>query len=368
MTTTQILGLERNRRQLEQLKRDHPLQQLFWECTLRCNMHCRHCGSDCKHVSSVPDMPLDDFVPVLDDLSQHVDPSTVMVSTVGGEPLMRGDLADCGRAITSRGFQWGLVTNGYLLDAPMLERLMTAGLTSLALDIDGVKDDHNWLRRAPESYDRAMAAIHLLAQEPRLTWDVITCVHSRNIDRLAETKQALIDAGVKQWRCFSIIPMGRASGVDELQLSDSQFRDLLNFIVATRREGKIMAEYACEGYLGAYEGMVRDHFFRCDAGITVASIRIDGAISGCLSIRSDYHQGNIYHDSLWQVWQERFTPYRDREWLRSGPCSTCDAFNYCQGNGLHLRDGDGKLMRCHLAILRNVTVEGGKPVVAQSEH
>ena len=26
----------------------HPLRTLFWECTLRCNMHCRHCGSDCK--------------------------------------------------------------------------------------------------------------------------------------------------------------------------------------------------------------------------------------------------------------------------------------------------------------------------------
>ena len=26
----------------------HELRNLFWECTLRCNMNCRHCGSDCK--------------------------------------------------------------------------------------------------------------------------------------------------------------------------------------------------------------------------------------------------------------------------------------------------------------------------------
>lgn len=26
----------------------HSLRQLFWECTLRCNLHCRHCGSDCQ--------------------------------------------------------------------------------------------------------------------------------------------------------------------------------------------------------------------------------------------------------------------------------------------------------------------------------
>jgi hypothetical protein len=26
----------------------HPLRTLFWECTMRCNLDCRHCGSDCK--------------------------------------------------------------------------------------------------------------------------------------------------------------------------------------------------------------------------------------------------------------------------------------------------------------------------------
>ena len=39
-----------------------------------------------------------------------------------------------------------------------------------------------------------------------------------------------------------------------------------------------------------------------------------------------------------------------------GPCAECDVFDYCQGNGMHLRDGDGQLMLCHLARLRNVTL------------
>lgn len=28
----------------------HELNYLFWECTTRCNLHCRHCGSDCSQV------------------------------------------------------------------------------------------------------------------------------------------------------------------------------------------------------------------------------------------------------------------------------------------------------------------------------
>ena len=36
----------------------HELRTLFWECTLRCNVSCRHCGSDCHVSASVPDMPV----------------------------------------------------------------------------------------------------------------------------------------------------------------------------------------------------------------------------------------------------------------------------------------------------------------------
>lgn len=354
MNKLQEIGLEAARSDYERLCREHPLEQLFWECTLRCNLACRHCGSDCAKDLKATEMPIADFLPVLDEIALYQDPEAVMVSTVGGEPLVRHDIVECGREIKRRGFQWGMVTNGYLLDEKMMEALADAGIDSMAVDLDGMRTSHNWLRKNEHSFDRVMRAIELMRQVPGLTWDVITCVHSRNIDELEDTKQLLIDAGVRYWRCFTIVPMGRAAGLDELQLSDSQFRDLLNFIVKTRQEGKIDLSYACEGFLGAYEGLARDYFYSCEAGLTVASVRCDGAISGCLSIRSDYNQGNIYNDSFWDVWQNRFESYRDREWMRRGECASCDMFRYCRGNGFHLRDANGDLMLCHYRRLKNV--------------
>ena len=108
MNAHQQQRLEKTREQVERLRREHPLRDLFWECTLRCNMSCRHCGSDCLKESQIPDMPFADFLPVLDEVAAHCDPAQVMVQTVGGEPLVRPDLMDCGRAITERGFMWGL--------------------------------------------------------------------------------------------------------------------------------------------------------------------------------------------------------------------------------------------------------------------
>ena len=84
MNVNQQQCLEITRDLVEQLKREHPLRQLFWECTLRCNMACRHCGSDCLKVSAVPDMPLADFLPVLDEVAAHCNPQQVLVNTVGG--------------------------------------------------------------------------------------------------------------------------------------------------------------------------------------------------------------------------------------------------------------------------------------------
>ena len=96
---------------------------------------------------------------------------------------------------------------------------------------------------------------------------------------------------------------------------------------------------------------MRDNFFFCNAGVNTASVLSDGSISGCPSIRANYHQGNIYRDDFWEVWNSRFDQYRDREWMKKDECKTCKYFRYCRGNGMHLRDDDGKLLFCHLKRL-----------------
>lgn len=42
----------------------------------------------------------------------------------GGEPLMRKDLADVGKALKSRGYPWGMVTNGLALTEERFNELI----------------------------------------------------------------------------------------------------------------------------------------------------------------------------------------------------------------------------------------------------
>lgn len=349
----QRVALELNRAVLKNRVEEHELHQLFWECTLRCNLNCRHCGSDCRTLSEQADMPLADFLGVLDEIKLHEDPSKIMVITTGGEPLMRKDLAQCGAEITRRGFVWGMVSNGMFLSHEKIDELCRAGLRSIAVSFDGFKDDHNWMRGHPESYDRVLAAIEGLKRHPELTWDVITCVNQRTIQYLPQFRDFLLELGVPKWRLFTVFPFGRAANEPELRLTNAQFVAMMEFIKQTRLEGKIRVDYGCDGFLGRYEGKVRSHFFACSAGINIGSVLADGSISGCLSIRNDYHQGNIYKDSFWEVWQNKFQPYRDRRWMKKDECAHCKVWRYCQGNGMHLRDGEGKLQLCQYQMINN---------------
>ena len=359
-----IFELERLRRKnLQQL---HPLQQLFWESTLRCNVHCLHCGSDCSSSEITPDMPAEAFLRVIDQsVTPHVDPHKVLIIISGGEPLMRKDLAEVGAALKQRGYPWGMVTNGLALTEKRFKELMAAGLRSMAISFDGLELDHNWLRQHPLAFEGATRAIKLAAEYNRmvaaktsfpsegearrglLVWDVVTCVNQRTILQLDEMREYLWSIGVRNWRLITIDPMGRAAENPELLLTPEQHRQLLDYIREKRKQG-LHISYSCEGFMPDYELEVRDHLFHCAAGVSVASILIDGSISACTSIRGKYYQGNIYKDDFWQVWENGFADYRNRQWMKQKePCKDCQLFRYCEGGGMHLRREDGSLMLCH---------------------
>ena len=352
LSIKQRIALELQRQLILDSQEKHPLRQLFWESTLRCNMKCRHCGSDCRVSSLHPYMPFDDFAKVLVRIKEKYDSHKIMVIVTGGEPLMRKDIEQCGRAIYDMEFPWGIVSNGLLMTPKKIDGLLRAGLHSATISLDGFEDDHEWMRGVKGSFSNASQAIAILANEPTIKFDVVTCVNNRNYEKLGDLKEYLISIGLKSWRLFTVFPVGRASQDPDLQLSNERFRGLMEFIKDTRKEGRIMASYGCEGFLGEYEGLVRDNLFTCQAGLSVSSVMIDGSISACASIRSDFSQGNIYKDDFIDLWENHYQPYRDRSWMKKGQCADCKYFRYCQGNGMHLRDENGDLILCHLSRLK----------------
>ena len=86
---------------------------------------------------------------------------------------------------------------------------------------------------------------------------MVTCVNQKNFYELDKFYNLLISEGVKEWRIFTIFPIGRAKDEPKLQLKPQQFRQLFDFIKKVRLEQNIKLNYGCEGFLGNYENEVR---------------------------------------------------------------------------------------------------------------
>ncbi|MBQ2528711.1 MAG: TIGR04133 family radical SAM/SPASM protein [Treponema sp.] len=343
--------------------KNHRLDYLFWECTLRCNLSCLHCGSDCTKKSGESEMSVEDFAKVLDDIKERNPVKNLTVCITGGEPLVRSDLEDAGKEIVKRGFHWGIVTNGLLFSKERFVSLLNAGMTSLSFSLDGFENQHNYLRQHPESFEKVVSAIKMVIgfqkkYPGRIVYDIITCVHRGNLQTLREFRDFLIEMGVERWRIFSIFPEGRAREND-LSLNPDEYRSLMDFIAETRsyknQNGKsIHLNYSCEGYLGKYELKVRDYFFFCRGGISIGSVWCNGNVGACLSVRSpDLIQGNIYEEKFMDIWNNRFERMRNRNWMKIGKCAGCKKWKHCMGNGMHLHQNlTCEVDRCNYEIIK----------------
>lgn len=320
-------------------RRLHDLNYLFFELTQRCNLECRHCGSDCSSDSSLPDLTHEQVLGVLRGVREKHDPAGITVALTGGEPLLYPDFFGLGRAITELGYPWGMVTNGYAWSPEKVDEARRAGMRTITVSLDGPPAVHDWLRGRRGSYARAAEALRLLTAADWIQrLDVVTCVHRRNLGLLDETRAILADLGVRAWRLFTVSPIGRAADEPDLILDRDHFRSLMDWVEERRGTPGPAVTYSESGYLGSCDTTVRSQPFFCRAGVNVAGIMADGAILACPNIDRSFAQGNIATDDFCDVWETRYEPFRDRKWLRTGECVDCREWGVCQGNSFHLVD------------------------------
>lgn len=325
----------------------HPLRYLFIEITQRCNLDCLHCGSDCGREAQRSELSTEEWLRLLEYVARSFDRERLLIAVTGGEPFCAPGFDRILEGLRVNRLAWGMVTNGWALTEANVERVRTAGIKSVTVSLDGLADSHDWLRGRRGSFERSVAGIQRFVRARLPFFDVVTCVNPRNLDELPGLLELLRGLGVPAWRLFSIIPKGRAKANSELLLSEAQIVRMFEFIhqarVATRGSG-FSVGFSCEGYLPpALDAQVRDEPYFCRAGISIASVLCDGAISACPNISRSFVQGNIRTDDLLTVWETRFGQLRNREWMRTGRCAHCRDFGRCQGNSLHLWDDEAKV-------------------------
>ena len=323
---------------------EHKLRYLFWEATLACNLACLHCGSDCSSGKDTRhELTTEEIIGGLESIAARYDPKDIMVGITGGEPLLRRDLFTVTGRIAALGFAWGMVTNGFAMTKEAIERCRATGMRTVTVSIDGLRDDHDWLRQNNKSFDRAVGAMRALRDESFLSsLEIATSVSRRIVDKLPDIYAFVEKEGVREWRLITLFPGGRARGSDDLLLRPDDYRKLYTFVRDVRIACPPMhVSVDEEGFLGCeFEREVRDAFYSCRAGIEIGGILAHGEISACPSVSRRLVQGNVRKGSFADCWENGFQRFRDRRWMRQGICKDCAQWWICQGNSLHLWNVD----------------------------
>jgi radical SAM protein with 4Fe4S-binding SPASM domain len=327
----------------EYLRENHELKYLFWECTLNCNFKCKHCGSRAGENIFTEVISTEEIKKALLDIAQNFDAKKITIAITGGEPLLRKDLFEVMKYANSLGFQWGMVSNGSLVTQEIVEKAKDAGMITIDISIDGIREVHDEFRNTKGAYEKAINAIGLFAKADFLNpLRITTTVHKNNINILDEMYDTFSALGISDWRLLNVDPIGRAICNNDILLNKEQFTKFLQFMKNKRaKKSKVKITFGCAHFLGDnFEDEVRNNFFYCGTGINIGSILHNGDIFVCPNVprQSNLIQGNIKKDSFSDIWNNKFDFFRDKNRTACEKCKKCDYWNECLGGSFHSWD------------------------------
>lgn len=338
------------------------LRFIVWMATRRCNLRCRYCVLPHEE-SPGPDLTTVQVKRVFSEIADDFDATRVMVGITGGEATLRPDLVEIVRHLVSLRFRTVAVdSNGlqYGRHPELIDRLVEAGMRCPTISADAVGEGQLRLRRDRSLGRLTWAAIEYVQKRyPGLGLTTICAASPLNLAEIPAVFRRFENLGVAFSRLSPVFPVGRAASDPEVVLSPAQLARVLAWVAEQRiafAAGKrdIEIEFVDDGWCGlAWEGgLLRSNFLYCRAGVTVLGLEHDGRIVGCPVIHSAFNQqGNARQERVSDVWKRGFGAFRDRGWLRCGPCAECGQWDACLGGSLHNRADDGTLLRCTARVL-----------------
>ncbi|MDD2565651.1 MAG: radical SAM protein [Candidatus Gracilibacteria bacterium] len=319
---------------------------------MNCNFFCKHCGSSAGKQTFNNELNTAEILKTFKDLSRDFNPKEIVIAVTGGEPLLRKDIFEVMKFANNLGFQWGMVTNGYFVNIEVVNKMKESGMNSIDVSIDGIEEVHDELRNMKGSYEKAINAVKLLRENNFLQFlRITTTINKQNFFQLQEMYEAFSILGITGWRILTIEPIGRAEQNRELLLNKEELTHVLNFIKEKKKITKIDITYGCNTYLGLdFESVVRKPFYYCSAGINIASILYNGDISVCPTVerKKEFIQGNIKSDNFFEVWNNKFQIYRNKNRTSNEKCQKCEHWDNCLGGNFHSWDFEEKNQKsCH---------------------
>jgi AdoMet-dependent heme synthase len=328
---------------------------VIWETTRSCDLACRHCRAEAVTTRHPLELTTAEAKRMMDDVRRFGRPLFVLT---GGDPLKRPDVVELVEYGTSIGLRMAMTPSGTpLMTEPVLRELRAAGLSRLAISLDGsTAAIHDTFRGVAGSYDCTLAMLRA-ARDIGLTTQVNTTVSRYNLDDFDALSRLMVDLGITLWSVFFLVPTGRAQAGDVASADEFEHvfhrmydlsktapfdikstaapqyrRVILQRQVAERRAGdrtEAPAPVTAGVGFSLADGVGRSRGVNDGDGFLFISHVGALCPSGFLPVAA----GNVRRDDLVDVYRNApvFRALRDRSSLR-GKCGVCEYRDVCGGS------------------------------------
>jgi MoaA/NifB/PqqE/SkfB family radical SAM enzyme len=267
-----------------------------------CDMRCTHCFFT-EQLDDAPRKKLQMSTREIEKISETLGGNLGVLILAGGEPFTRKDLPEIVRAFYANNHLESVyvTSNGQIQKriftdvARMLRECPRLNVT-LALGIDGLKEEHDKIRQKPGSWDIVIDTARQLremkAEFPRLDVQTCTCFMNSNQDRVFEWYDFLKHELQPDKINFNYIRPPAADS-RELEIDTARYATLAAQIAEDSRQGAIKNHYA--GDIGFFKAALDVYMhgliartqetqqaqLTCYAGTAGGVIYDEGTVSSC---------------------------------------------------------------------------------------
>lgn len=332
---------------MTKIPNNNPLRIVFWETTVRCNLSCSHCRR--LSVQPTDELSRDEGRSIIDQLSQisKHQPSPAVLIFSGGEPLLRDDFFDLAHYAHEQNVPAALASNGTLIDPSIARRIVHAGISRVAISLDGPEAQaHDRMRNQPGSFERSLEGIRFI-QEAGATVQINTTVSRSNLKMLPKMLDLARTLNVVAWHVFVFVPVGCGTQLPtEELLGPAEAEDLLHWLYEVSQQNNLQIKPTCAPQYyrllaqkksptipasTSEPGSLWHRYTRgCLAGTNVCFISATGKVFPCGYLPVE--AGDLRKQRLREIWDRSpvFAQLRNDQLLK-GSCGQCSYKKICGG-------------------------------------
>ncbi|ESU23154.1 Radical SAM domain protein [Flavobacterium enshiense DK69] len=298
-----------------------------------CNLHCKMCDVGTQNLettfaknltgTSPLNMPIELFERIADQTQLYY--PNAKLGFAFTEPLAYPHIVKAVEYASQKGLYTAITTNALLLPNKA-EALANAGLKELFISLDGLEATHNMIRGNEKSFQKAMEGIKKIFEyqnPPKVS--IVSAVTEWNSDSLKEFVDYFKDlplyeigfmhtqfgepsVAVNHNKIWGNTYPATESNLDEINLNNMNLPQLLDQIQKVKSE-KYPFKVFFSPEIDTLEGL--DTYYlkpeviigkRCEAVYTSIMLKSDGSAIPAHGRCYNLNVGNIYNDSLKEIW------------------------------------------------------------------